>query len=272
MSLIVQIFSEKSGAYQQGCFKYQLIKSLRIGRCTLAKHANPKHKEGIMKYSIFIVFVSGLFLSGCNNTVGTIELKGKVVDAATKTAIPNQLVMIEALLRCDDETTPIYAGEFTTDSSGCFVYTLKKIKNTSFYNFYIKENPVYDPLNQVLGLTDLKMYGKFLTFEVHRIVDFTMSINRESITTFRDTLIVSWETNGVDGKRIYPYTVENYHINAGNRLIWIGGDIKSKIKTKVYADKNTVVHWELFRNGQHTDIIDTIFCRRNTVNNVFLNY
>jgi hypothetical protein len=236
------------------------------------KLANPKQKEEIMKYSIFIVFVSGLLLSGCTNTVGTIELKGKVVDGGTKTVIPNQSVIIEALLQNDDETTTVYAGEFTTDSSGGFDHTLKKVRNASLYNFCIKGNPAYDPSNQVLGLSDLNRYGKFLTFEVNRIVDFTMYINRESKTTFRDTLIVSWETNKVDGKTMYPFRIENYHINAQDGLVWIGGDVKSKVITKVYADKNTIVHWELFRNGRHTDIIDTIFCSRNTANNVTLNY
>jgi hypothetical protein len=225
-----------------------------------------------MKYSVLFVFVSGLLLSGCTNTVGTIELKGKVVDGGTKTVIPNQSVIIEALLQNEDEPTAIYTGEFTTDSSGCFAYTLKKVKNASLYNFCIKGNPAYDPSNQVLGLSDLNRYGKFLTFEVRPIVDFTMYINRESKTTFRDTLLVSWETNEVDGKTMYPFRIENYHINAQYGLIWIGGDVKSKIKTKVYADKNTIVHWELYRNGRHTDIIDTFFCKRNTANNVSLNY
>ncbi|MDO9256658.1 MAG: hypothetical protein Q7U54_14160 [Bacteroidales bacterium] len=245
---------------------------LRIGIRLPGMAANPEQKEEFMKYSIFIVFAFSLLLSGCTNTVGIIELKGKVVDEGTKTVIPNQLVIVEALLQNEDETTAIYAGEFTTDSSGCFVYTLKKVKNASLYNFCIKGNPAYDPSNQVLGLTELNNYGKFLSFEIKRIVDFTMYINRESTTPFRDTLIVSWETNEVDGKTLFPFKIENYHINAQEGLVWIGGDVKSKIITKVYADKNTIVHWELSRNGRHTDIIDTIFCRRNAANNVFLNY
>jgi hypothetical protein len=225
-----------------------------------------------MKQNRLLVFVFILLLSGCNNTVGTIKLKGKVIDENTKTAIPYISVVIEALDLSSDETISINAGEFTTDSSGCFDYTLEKVKNMWLYNFCIKGNPAYDPSNQQLGLSDLNSYGKFLTFKITRIVDFTIYINRKSKTTFRDTLMVSWETNGVDGKTLYPVKIENYRINAENRLMWIGGDVKSKIKTKVYADKNTIVHWELFRNGRHTDIIDSIFCRRNTANSVFINY
>lgn len=218
----------------------------------------------------FIAFVFGILLSGCNNTVGTIELKGKVVDESTKAAIPNLSVMVEALDEINDKS--VYAGDFTTDSSGCFAFMLKKVKNASLYNFYIQGNPAYDPANKILGLSDLHSYGKFLSFEVKRIVDFTLKINRKSKTAYSDTLIVSWETNGVDGKSLYPFIIENYRINSGNELMWIGGDVKSAVKTKVYADKNTIVHWELFRNGRHKHITDTIFCTRDAANSVYLNY
>jgi hypothetical protein len=228
--------------------------------------------QPILRQTSIRLIVFGILLSGCNNTVGTLELKGKVVDESTKAAIPNLSIMVEALDESNDQSANIYAGDFTTDSSGCFAYTLKKVKNKSLYNFYIQGNPDYDPANKILGLSDLHSYGKFLTFEINRIVDFTMKINRNNNTPIRDTLIVSWETNGVDGKTLYPYKIINYQINSGNGLIWIGGDVKSEIKTKVYAGKNTIVHWELYRNGRHKDIIDTIFCTRDATNSVYLNY
>jgi hypothetical protein len=225
-----------------------------------------------MKQSRLIPFVFYFLLSGCTNTVGTIELKGKVIDENTKAPVPNLAVRIEALEQCDDKTTANYAGDFTTDSSGKFDYMLKKVKNSSLYSFRIEGNPAYDPSNQVLGLTELNSYGKFLSFEIKRIVDFTIKINRNGTPTFRDTLTVSWETNGVDGRTLYPFKIYNYQINSGNGLIWIGGDIKSEIKTKVFADKNTIVHWTLYRNGKRKEITDTVFCDRNTVNSVYLNY
>ena len=225
-----------------------------------------------MKQNRFIVFVFCMLVTGCNNTVGTIELKGKVIDENTKAAIPNISVTIEALDQGEDKSDYIYAGDFTTDSSGCFAFTLKKVKNLSLYNFNIQGNSAYDPSNQVLGLTELNNYGKFLSFEINRIVDFTMNINRVSKTDFRDTLTVSWETNGVDGKTIYPFKIENYSLNSENGLFWVGGDVKSQIKTKVYADKNTIVHWELYRNGKHKDISDTIFCKRDVANSVNFTY
>jgi hypothetical protein len=225
-----------------------------------------------MKQNRFIAFVFILILSACTNTVGTVTLKGKVVDAGTKTAIPAMSIMVEALDYSNDKSVKIYVGDFVTDSSGCFSYTLKKIRNMSFYRFSIVGNGDYDPSDKVLGISDLHSYGKFLTFEVKRIVDFTLNINRESKIPIRDTLIVSWKTDGVDGKTMYPFTIENYRINSENGLRWIGGDIKSAVKTKVYADKYTIVHWELYRNGLHKDFRDTIFCKRDVNNSVYLTY
>ena len=225
-----------------------------------------------MKYNRILAFAFSVLLSGCNNTVGTLELKGKVVDESTKTAIPGISVMIEALDQGNDQSANIYVGDFITDSSGSFAYTLKKVKNTSLYNFCIEGNPAYDPSNHLLGLTELNTYDKFLSFEVKRMVGFTMKIDRKSNTSFRDTLIVSWETNGVDGKTLYPFKIENFRINSEDGLRWIGGEVKSQVKTKVYADKNTIVHWELFRNGKHKHIIDTIFCKRDAVNSVYFVY
>jgi hypothetical protein len=225
-----------------------------------------------MKYYRLIIFLSGLLLSGCNNTVGNMEIKGKVIDESTKAPIPNISVMIEAIYQSNDSTSNIYAGDFTTDSLGCFAYTLKKVKSTSLYSFCIEGHPAYAESNELLGLSDLDSYGKFLSFEVNRIVDLTLKINRVSKTPFRDTLTVTWKTNGVDGLTLYPFKIENYRINSENGLKWIGGDVKSAIKTKVYADKNTIVHWKLIRNGRHKDIIDTIFCMRDAYNSVYFTY
>jgi hypothetical protein len=225
-----------------------------------------------MKFFKLITFIFSILLCGCNNTVGHIELKGKVVDDSTKSAIPNISVIVQAMDYDNDNCIKKYVGDFTTDSSGCFAYTLEKVKNVSFYNFFIEGDPAYAESNIILGLSDLNRDGEFLSFQVTRIADFTIKIDRVYKTTFRDTLIVSWETNGIDGKTLYPYEIDNYHINSGNGLIWIGGDVKSEIKTKVYADKNTIVHWELFRNGSHKYITDTIFCKRDASNSVCFKY
>jgi hypothetical protein len=225
-----------------------------------------------MKYYGILAFILGMLLTGCNFTTGSMELKGKVIDESTKAPIPNLLVKIEALNQANSNNAKIYAGEFTTDSAGCFTYTLKKVKNVVLYNFHIEGYPEYDRSDKILGLADLDTYGKYLSLEAKRIVDFTMKINRVSKTPLLDTLIVSWRTNGVDGETLYPFVIRNYRINSEKGLIWIGGDVKSEIKTKVYADKNTVVHWQLYRNSRHRDIIDTIFCNRTSANSVTLTY
>jgi hypothetical protein len=225
-----------------------------------------------MKNISLIVFIFSIFLSGCNNTVGDLELKGKVLDENTKVAIPNRTIIVQAIVQSEDNSEDRYIDDFTTDSSGCFSYTLKKVKNVSLYNFSVEGDSDYEVSDNILGLTDLNIDGKSLSFYAKRFADFTIIINRISKTPLFDTLLLSWKTNGVDGTTIYPYKIENYRINPDQGLIWIGGDVKSVIKTKVYAEKNTIVRWELFRDGKDKVISDTIFCLRDAANRATLNY
>lgn len=219
-----------------------------------------------------LAYIFTIFLLGCNNTVGSLEIKGKVVDDSTRVPVPGITIMIQALDESSEITKEVYVCDLVTDSAGCFARTLKKVKNTSIYTFSINGNPDYQPTVKLLGLSDLHSYGKFLTLEVTRIADLVIKINRENKSSLRDTLIVSWETNGSDGKDFYPYKIVNYRINSQTGLIWIGGEVKSEIRTKVFADKITVVHWELFRNGTQRDIFDTIFCKRAVNNSIGLVY
>jgi hypothetical protein len=79
-----------------------------------------------MKYIHFIAFMVSILLSGCNDTEGILEIKGKVLDESTKVTIPNRKVIVQALIPDDEKYIPCYAGEFSTDNSGRFAYNLKK--------------------------------------------------------------------------------------------------------------------------------------------------
>lgn len=224
------------------------------------------------RYFPCTTFVFIVFLCGCNNTVGKLEIKGKVVDDSTKVPVRGITIMIQAVEQTNEISKEVYVCDLQTDSSGCFAHTLQKVKNASLYIFSINGNPAYQPTDKFLGLSDLHSFGRFLTLEVSRITDLAIKINRENKGPLRDTLIVSWETNGTEGEDFYPYRIVNYRINSQTGLIWIGGEVKSEIRTKVYADKNTIVHWELFRNGTHRHIFDTIFCKRDVANSIGLVY
>ena len=226
----------------------------------------------IMRYLRFIIFVSSIVLSGCHYTEGTLDLKGKVLDEKTKATIPNRKIIIQALMKNDENIVPGYAGEFSTDSSGCFVYSLKKVKGVYIYDFCIVGDSAYAFLNHKLGLAELDRYGMFLPFYVSKLADLTLKIDRKSKIPYRDTLFVSWKSNGIDGEILYSYKIENYGVISDKTLRWIGGNVKSIVKTKVYADKNTIVNWTLFRNGKVKEFKDTIFCKRDGRNSVCFKY
>ncbi len=220
-----------------------------------------------LRYIITITF--GLLLIGCVNTEGTLEIEGKVIDEFTKVPIPGRDIIIQCFLKSNNKFVTIEAGRFSTDSLGFFIFPLEKIKDVRYYNFNIVGDSNYTFTKKTLGLLELEQNAKYLSFSLNKLVDLTINIKKTSKIPFRDTLYLSWESNSIDYRTLYPYKIENYGITdysfislPGIGLRWIGGDINSTIKARVFAEKMTKLHWELVRNKKRKEFIDTITCKR----------
>jgi hypothetical protein len=231
-----------------------------------------------IKFLIFIAFASGV-LTGCINTEGTLKIKGKVLDESTKTGIPWKNIIVQGLVNNNNKSELVEAGQFSTDSSGCFTYSLRKIKGAYNYNFCFIGNSDYPVTINKVTLTGLKSNAKYLFFSLSKLADLTIKINRKSRTPVRDTLRLIWESNGVYGLSLYPYKIYNYGrtdnsfgLTSARDLMWIGGFVNSTLHTKVFADKRTKLSWELFRNGKRQEFTDTITCKRDLTNIVKFTY
>lgn len=225
-----------------------------------------------MKNTVYTTLVIGILFAGCVNTVGKLDLKGKITDENTETPIPGRNVIVQGLVLSDQKLVPVDAGQFSTDSSGSFTYSLKKIKNAYRYNFCLVGDSDYSYFTEELGLHYLKRNAKYLSFSLSKLTDLTIRIFRRSITPAYDTLYLSWRTDGIDGRRLYPYKINNNGLTSSSELRWVGGNVKVTVKTRAYADKITTVRWVLFRNGKLKEIVDTITCKRDLVNEVHLIY
>jgi hypothetical protein len=226
-----------------------------------------------MKNLGFIAFITSFILIGCSWTEKNLELKGKVLDEYTKVAIPHREIIIQALLNNGNKVIPVYNGKFSTDSSGLFTYPLKKVKNVYLYNFCVVGDSAYAYSNIELGLAELNKYGKFLNFNLKKLTDLDIIIHSKGRTSVDDILYVSWVSDKISGKFLYPYKIINFGFTSPNKgLKWTGKDIISKIKTRVYADKETIVRWEVFRDRSRKVTMDTIFCKRDTPNYFELRY
>jgi hypothetical protein len=225
-----------------------------------------------MKYFGFIAFITIIIFGGCDGTVGTMEMKGKTLDENTKAAIPRRKIIIQALTKRDNNQTYEDVGQLISDSSGCFTYKLNKVKNAYLYNFYCVGDSTYASSTILLGLTELNKYGMFLSFSLCKLADLSITIYRKSQTPTCDTLYVSWESNGLEGKYLYPFKIENYGIKQDIELRWIGTKFKSVIKTKAFADKVTNIHYEIVRSRKRTEFTDTIICKRDVANYAYFKY
>lgn len=214
-----------------------------------------------MKIVTFITFISCSILTGCLQTEGTLEISGKVLDESTKDAIPFRKAIIKGW--CFDDNKLIEVGQFCTDSSGSFSYTMNKAKGAYFYNFSFVGDSSYSFSNQEVPLAELEKNSKFLSFHLSKLSNFIIHIERKTKIPAFDTLYVSWKTDGIEGKSIYPPKIKDFGNHSDIEFRWIGGNVKSVIEAKVLADKKTIICWELFRNGRKKEISDTVYCERN---------
>jgi hypothetical protein len=227
----------------------------------------------------YLIFTIGVLLAGCVNTEGTLEIKGKVIDEFTGEQIAGKKIIIQALVKNDKEFVPIDAGQFSSDSSGCFMYPFREVKDVRYYNFCIVGDSNYAFITKTLGLYELEQNAKFLIFTLNKLTDLTIKIYRKSKKPVYDTLSLSWESNGVAGWVLFPYRIDNYvkttkHFDpvSGIELRWIGGKVNSTVKTRVFAEKRTKIRWDLDRNGKRKEFTDTITCKRDFANIVYFTY
>lgn len=237
-------------------------------------------KTKLFNIQFFILTAFSLsVLISCLNTEGILKIKGKVLEESTKTGIHWKNIIVQGLVDSNTKLEPVEAGQFSTDSSGCFTYSLRKVKGAYDYNFCFIGNSEYPVTIHKMTLLELENNAKFLSFSLDKLVDLTIKLTRKSKTPVCDTLRLYWESNGVYGRSLYPIKIYNYErtnnslgLTSGIDPIWIGGRVNSTINTKVFADKMTKLCWELYRNGKRKEFTDTITCKRDFVNIVYFSY
>jgi hypothetical protein len=246
---------------------------------TIGKKNVKSIDQALLRLFICVTFFTGVLFSGCLNTQGNLKLRGKVFDESTKDNIADRQIIVHGLVEIDEKSVPVDAGQFYTDSSGCFSYTLRKVKDARFYNFSIVGDSDYSFMTKKLGLLELKQNSGYLFFSLKKLVDLSINIHNKIKTPFCDTLYLSWKSDGVDFKILYPYAIDNYGktdnfigLTSYFGLEWVGRDTHSAVRTRVFADKLTKIRWELVRNKKRKEITDTITCRNNIKNIVYFTY
>jgi hypothetical protein len=214
-------------------------------------------------------FIAGILLLVCSCHNENLELKGRVVDATTKAGIPARDIIVQVLIPNEKNFIPVYKGEFSTDSTGNFEYFLMKDKSEFLFNFSFIGDSAYSYKNVRMGLAELNRDGKFLTFDLDRLADLTISLESKSDNSMNESVFLSWKSDEKEGQFLYPYKVMNHGSPASNQVLrWTGGDVNSEIKTKVFADKETIVKCEIYRYGKVRQVRDTIMCLRDVANHV----
>jgi hypothetical protein len=86
-----------------------------------------------------------------------------------------------------------------------FTYSLRKVKDACYYNFCLVGDSGYSFRTEKIPLIPLKRNAKYLSFSLSKLSDFTIQIFRKSSKPVCDTLFLSWKSDGVGGRTLYPY-------------------------------------------------------------------
>mgnify|MGYP001086918128 CR=1 FL=1 len=232
-----------------------------------------------MKFIICLTLILSMLSHGCVSVGGKLALKGKIIDDVTMSRIPGREVIVDGLLEINDEFVPVYAGQFSTDSSGVFSYKLKRVRGARFYNFHVVGDTNYAATTRRFNFFQLSVNSKRLVIPLRRLAGLTIKIEKLSHTTRQDTLYLSWESDRINFRNLYPYEIEKKGITdipvmviPGLGLRWIGGEINATVRTRIYAGKMTKIHWELARNKKRSEFTDTIISKGERVHLVHFTY
>jgi hypothetical protein len=221
---------------------------------------------------LYLPLTTLILFTGCMRTVGTLEIEGNLIDELTKAKLPGREIIVEGVVNDGHRNQSIDAGQFTTDNAGHFKYTLNKIEDAYYYKFCLVGDSDYAYKIREFGLVELKQNARYLSLSVDKLVGLTIRIYRKTKVPAYDTLYMGWKSDGIDGRTLFPFKINNNNLSGSQELKWVGGEVRSTVKVRAYADKRATVRWALFRNGRSKEIIDTITCKRDRVNEVYLVY
>jgi hypothetical protein len=230
-------------------------------------------------YCNHLTIILSCLAFGCVNTEGNLDIEGNVKDEYTNSEIPYRNMIVQGVLKRNEKPQTIEVAQFSTDSSGKFKHTLKKIKDVRYYNFILVGDSNYAEKTKELGLYEIEQNSKFLSFSLCKFADLTIIINRKSKKPDYDTLSLAWDSNDIYFWSLFPYKIYNYDKSSkytisspANELRWYGGYVNSVVKTKVFAEKKTKIYWDLNRNGKRIEFIDTLTCKRDFINRIYFSY
>ncbi len=222
----------------------------------------------------YLTFLSLCIIAcGCISTEGEVELKGRILDDSTNEIVPYKKVVVEAIFGYNqDETKTIGVGQFLSDSLGCFSFKLKKVKGAYNYNFHFVGDSCYAPTAKNLGIMEIADNSKFISFFLHKLAKLTIQVTKSNKSLPESTLYLSWKSDGIEGKSIYPYKVSNFGSAPEFDFKWSHNNVNSKIETRVLADKPTIICWEIRNGNKKQEIFDTVVCKRDITNYINFTY
>lgn len=245
--------------------------NIRASPCkanTFVKLNDTRMKKVITK--IIVLLATGLVFYSCQNDdplfEGTLTIYGTVADDYTGKGIPNvKLTFTGVSGDVGIFGGSVELGSFKTNSSGQFWGELRKLRDVERYDIMLIEESQYYSTVLPFSVVEMETQSDNLNLEMSRYTDLEIRLEKIADPNIPDTLYLSW---GVIQNSVYgpfdPIIFDGTQPDIGHR--WIGGEVRTTIRTRTLANKHTEIIVDLYRNGTRTLTFDTLYCERNVLN------
>jgi hypothetical protein len=230
----------------------------------------------------FILFLSIAIIFSCKKEgVETISVEGVITDDASKQPLSGVLMSIDAIkspsgmgIITDGKRETV--GRTTTDANGYYKVKLKVFNEAQHLEFYLNPGKLkkgYVDRQQDIYLSDLNGAGS-------NRVDFTLSPTALLKIKFRNTNPVSdtdffyfgWNANGNGGTKGIVQIETCGTVAVSEALTWTGKDVCGTFTVETIAEQNSHVYWTVKKGGVTKQYSDSVFVKRDIVNEFSVNY
>lgn len=229
----------------------------------------------IPKFRTFLINILALIICSCSDDGlfdGSVSIKGKLYDEYTNIGVPDILVTVDAISSNGLFGTRAEVGSFVTNSLGEFSTEIKTLPDASRYEFFIQGDTTHYSSTIDIDTEDFEYSASNLNFAIHLLTDLTINLEKITQTEINDTLYLSWGVINIVYGPFFDCDVINYENIPDNGFRWVGGNVKSTIRTKTIANKEIEIILNLYRNGIQEYIKDTFYCERNIQNVINFKY
>ncbi|MDB4292320.1 hypothetical protein N9954_02875 [Maribacter sp.] len=243
-----------------------------------------KMKIAVVTTVLLAVLLLGIPISCQKGDVGDIVISGMVIDQHSKKGIPDLRVKVDGVTQFGFERRT-EVGNTHTNTDGAFSISIKSVEDVAFYEFFANRGSSdrYTEGTDYHGelyLDSLANNKIAMLFELSKIEPLKIHLKNTDpigdddyvgLHFYSDTMgfqrVKSVENSGIENLKYEAPTFDD-----GTRTEWIGANVNAVINCNILVNEELWIIIAIRKNGKLTEITKLINGKRNTVNEIDIDY